>query len=72
MSWRVLASMRRLMLPFVSADEDRSATAAVSAPRLPEDAERFDMAHTMPFRIHNVNTDGRGNLSGEHCLVIQF
>src|SRR6266851_2325514 len=39
-SCRVLASMRRLMLPFVSAADERLATATAASPKLSEDDER--------------------------------
>ena len=57
MSRRVCVSIRRLMLPFVSAAEERCATVTVVAPKLSEDNERpFGMRGNMLARISNVNT----------------
>jgi hypothetical protein len=50
--------MRKLMLPFVSAAEGRSATITVPAPGLLDDVERsFAMKRYIGDRIHIVNTD---------------
>ena len=57
MIWRVLASIRRLMLPFVSADEGRSATKVAAERGLCEAGARaFDMGENVSARNYNVNT----------------
>lgn len=56
MSWRVLASMRRLILPFVSAADGRSATATLAESGLSEDKERpFDISELCLSTSTNVN-----------------
>jgi hypothetical protein len=53
----VFVSIRRLILPFVSAAEDRSATITAARSGLSEESVRaFDMPGNMLSRIHNVNT----------------
>lgn len=61
MSWRVCRSIRKLMLPFISGAEERSATATAPAFWLSEDGRRaFGIRRNMFCRIYNVNTKTRG------------